>query len=86
MSAKSLTLTALYSAEQGHLTEIAAIAWTRDDSRIVSIGGSHLYHWSTATWQRIPDQELYDKSLVHLMSLLPFVRKLLPGTAWSIHF
>ena len=49
---------------QGHLTDVTGICWAHDDSRLVSIGGSHLYHWNAATWQRMPDQEFCDKSLV----------------------
>ena len=49
---------------QGHLADVAQVCWTRDDSRLVSIGGCHLYHWNAATWQRMPDEELCDKTMV----------------------
>ena len=49
---------------QGHLTDVADVCWMRDDSRLVSVGGSNMYHWMAPTWARMPDQELCDKALV----------------------
>ena len=57
------------AVQQGHLADVAAVSWTRDDTRLVSIGGSHLYHWNTHTWQRIADQELCDKTLVKHLAM-----------------
>ncbi|KAK9803486.1 hypothetical protein WJX73_007297 [Symbiochloris irregularis] len=47
---------------QGHLSDVAAVAWSRDETRLVSVGGSNLYHWDTGSWGRIVQEDLGDKS------------------------
>eukprot|EP00727_Mastigamoeba_balamuthi_P002297 m51a1_g12064 hypothetical protein (1353) ;mRNA; f:43-5360 len=49
----------LVSTLRGHVGQVKALAWSKDDKRLVSVSvDGAIYEWSTQTWQRAQDNVL----------------------------